>query len=561
MKSRLAALGVAGVGARTFHSAALAQLHHFAPGVGRADPADEGAAPPPDREHAAAAVQVPAGRRSRDRDRVGEGAADRRRTEYRRSLGEHEPPIPADLMATVYREYERRKAARGEIDFEDLLELAIRLHETDEQVRADVPRALPRVHRRRVPGRQPAPADAARPVARRPRRPLRRRRRLPVDLRVHGRLAALAARGRGAVPACDGRAARGNYRSTPEVLELANRLVPRLGGAEKVLRPTRGSGPGAGHSGASRRREAEDAWIAGEVEAARARRATPLEEMAVLARTNARLADFEEAFHDAGIPFQGSSLLERDAARRMLQLLERDGSTGVAARVRALAEEAGLLYSLPDKLGERELTRQADLARLVRLAAELDDGGADAVAGSWLSCAAASIPAAESARGVHLLTYHRAKGLEFDAVFLPRLDEKELPSKLAARRGPAEERRLLLRRDHAGAARARDHVVANGRARSSPSSAWRRGPSLRRREKREALVAADPELYDALAAWRKQRAKAEEIPAYIVFHNTVLAAIADAQPRSLLGARAVAGVGPSKLERYGEDVLGVVAAA
>ncbi len=50
----------------------------------------------------------------------------------------------------------------------------------------------------------------------------------------------------------------------------------------------------------------------------------------MLARTNARLADFEEAFHDAGVPFQGSSLLGRDAARRLLKLLDRDGSTGVA---------------------------------------------------------------------------------------------------------------------------------------------------------------------------------------------------------------------------------------
>ena len=72
----------------------------------------------------------------------------------------------------------------------------------------DLPRALPRVHGRRVPGRQPAPADAARPVARRPRRPLRRRRRLPVDLPVHRRLAALAARGRGALPGRDRRSAR-----------------------------------------------------------------------------------------------------------------------------------------------------------------------------------------------------------------------------------------------------------------------------------------------------------------------------------------------------------------
>src|SRR5207237_3490840 len=34
-----------------------------------------------------------------------------------------------------------------------------------------------------------------------------------------------------------------NYRSTPQVLALANRLVPRLGGAEKVLRATRADGP------------------------------------------------------------------------------------------------------------------------------------------------------------------------------------------------------------------------------------------------------------------------------------------------------------------------------
>src|SRR5664279_3174034 len=93
-----------------------------------------------------------------------------------------------------------------------------------------------------------------------------------------------------------------------------------------------------------------------------------LEEQAVLVRTNARAADFEEAFHDAGIPFQGASLLARDAARRLIKALGHGGATEVAAAVRALAEEQGLLESPPGKGGEREQTRQAALARLVRLA-------------------------------------------------------------------------------------------------------------------------------------------------------------------------------------------------
>ena len=46
-----------------------------------------------------------------------------------------------------------------------------------------------------------------------------------------------------------------------------------------------------------------------------------LEEVAVLLRTNARSADFEEAFHEAGMPFQGASLLARDAARQLLKAL------------------------------------------------------------------------------------------------------------------------------------------------------------------------------------------------------------------------------------------------
>ena len=557
MRSRLAALGVSGVSARTFHSAALAQLHHFAPSsVGRILPTKAlllrqiaNSLPAPFKFRPAGDLATEIERAKAQR--IGP-------TEYRYSLGAHSPPIPADLMESVYREYERRKAARGEIDFEDLLELAIRLHESDPQVRStfrDRYRAFTVDEYQDVNLLQQTLLELW----------LGDRDDLCVVGDDYQSIYAFTGASPGWLLGVEARyphaevvRLESNYRSTPEVLTLANRLVPRLEGAEKVLRATSGSGPepvlrGFADAGA------EDEWIAGEAKRLHGT-GVAFEEMAVLARTNARLADYEEAFHDAGIPFQGSSLLERDAARRMLRVLERDASIGAAARVRVLAEEAGLVYSLPDKLGEREQTRQADLARLVRLAAELDDGS--------LRCDefAAELrrrfdPGGNGVRGVHLLTYHRSKGLEFDAVFLPRLDEKELPTKLARDEDIPEERRLFY--------------VGITRARHSLAITWSRRPSIfigelgvdlraaapSARAKREAAAAADPELFDALAAWRKQRAKVEEVPAYIVFHNSVLAAIADAKPRSLSELATVAGVGPSKLERYGDEVLEVVAAA
>ena len=266
----------------------------------------------------------------------------------------------------------------------------------------------------------------------------------------------------------------------------------------------------------------------------------------MLGRTNARLADFEEVVPRGRASRSRARRCSRATPRgRLLRQLERDASTGSPSACGRLAEEAGLLDALPDKLGERELTRQADLARLVRLAAELDDGE--------LTCAgfAAELrrrfdPGGRGARGVHLLTYHRAKGLEFDAVFLPRLEEKELPSKLARTDAEiAEERRLF----YVGITRARRHLALtwSRNAEPVPRRAGHRagGPApasrARRRAREAARRAGRPRLYGALAEWRKQRAKSERaFPAYIVFHNAVLAAIADAKPRSIGELAAVA---------------------
>jgi superfamily II DNA helicase RecQ len=75
--------------------------------------------------------------------------------------------------------------------------------------------------------------------------------------------------------------------------------------------------------------------------------------------------------------------------------------------------------------------------------------------------------------------------------------------------------------------------------------------------------AAEPDdpLYAALKRWRLERATADDLPAYVVFHNSTLAEIAQRRPRSIAELASVPGVGPAKLERYGADVLAALAAA
>jgi DNA helicase-2/ATP-dependent DNA helicase PcrA len=564
MKARLAALGVAGVEARTFHSAALAQLHRYAPdSVGRILASKALLLRQIANSLPRAFRFRPAGDLATEIERA--KARRVKPSDYIGSLGEHVPPIPPDLMGKVYREYEQRKAARGELDFEDLLERTVHLLETDERARDDV--------RRRY---RAFTVDEYQDVNLLQQTLLDLWRGTSEELCVVGDDYQAIYSFTGAsphwllemterFPAATVVRLEDNYRSTPQVLELANRLVPRLGGVEKRLHATRPAGPEPALRSFGTP-ESEHAFLVAEVKRLAAE-GVPLEEIAILCRTNARLADFEEVLHDAGLPFQGSSLLAREAARRLLRLVVNAHTTDVAQRVRTLAEDAGWLTSTPDKLGEREQTRQADLGRLVRLAEELDDGE------RTLSEFAAELrrrfdPGGEGAVGVNLLTYHRAKGLEFEAVFLPRLDDKELPHRQA--RGAeehAEERRLLY--------------VGITRAKRSLAITWSRAPSpflaelgvaarvsvppgaKREREAtaQHAVAPTDSALYDALAAWRLARARLEAVPAFHVFHNRVLAAIAGARPQSRIELAEISGVGPAKLERYGDDVLEVVAAA
>ncbi|HEY5694013.1 MAG TPA: ATP-dependent DNA helicase UvrD2 [Gaiellaceae bacterium] len=531
LRSRLRALGVDGVRASTFHSAALALLRHFEGDPGRILATKAlllrrigNTLPMPFRFR-------PAG----DLATEIEWAKNRRLTPetYRDALGDHEPPLPPDLAHRVFREYERRKSAEGLLDFEDLLERTARLLETDEDARAAVRdrwRAFTVDEYQDVNLLQQALLDLW----------LGERDDLCAvgdDYQaIYGFTGAssdwLLALPRRFPHARVVRLER-SYRSTPEVLELANRLVPRLGGSAKTLAPTlpAGSEPVVG-PGIDVAQHVQRLQAAG----------LPLEEMAVLVRTNARTSEFEEAFHEAGIPFQGASLLARDAARQMLKALR--GRRGTAAEVvRDLAAQQGLLAETPDKLGEREQTRQADLARLVRLAAgfEGDVGGFVELLHERFG---------ESAGlGVHLLTLHRAKGLEWDAVLLPRVEEGELP----IRRGDVEEERRLF---YVGLTRARRHLLVTWDGKPSRFLAElgvrAAAPPQPRRER--PVLERTPTV-QALREWRLARARADEVPAYVVFNDRTLAELAAREPRTLAELAAVPGIGPAKLERYGTELL------
>jgi DNA helicase-2/ATP-dependent DNA helicase PcrA len=531
LRSRLRALGVEGVRASTFHSAALALLRHFDGDPGRILPSKAPLLRRIGNTLPGAYRFRPAG----DLATEIEWAKNRRLSPetYREELGDHEPPLPRDLAYRVFRDYERRKAAEGLLDFEDLLERTVQLLETDGGATAAVQerwRAFTVDEYQDVNLLQQA----------------------LLDLWLGGRddlcavgddyqaiygftgasadwLLALPRR----FPHVRVVRLERSYRSTPQVLELANRLVPRLGGSAKRLAPTLPEGPepvvGPGLDVVASVRQLHADGL-------------PLEEMAVLVRTNARTSEFEEAFHDAAIPFQGASLLARDAARQLLKALR--GRRGPAAElVGELALEQGLLSEVPDKLGEREQTRQADLARLVRLA-EVFAGDVDGFVEQLHERFGES-----AGRGVHLLTLHRAKGLEWEAVLLPRVEDGELP----VRRGDVEEERRLF---YVGLTRAKRHLLVTWDGRPSrflgelgveaaaPSPAKRERPALEQTP-----------TVQALREWRLARARADEVPAFVVFSDRTLAELAARSPRTLAELAAVPGIGPAKLERYGAELL------
>ena len=357
-----------------------------------------------------------------------------------------------------------------------------------------------------------------------------------------------------------------NYRSTPEILGTANRLAGHLGGHRKTLRATRESGP-APVIQALRDEAAEVAFVVSEVRRLKHAVGVAYEEMAVMYRINARSEPFEEAFAADHIPYQvrDGAFLRRPGPRAVLRRLQRE----VGAVADAVERATDALGFEPDgdreDDSEEEVTRQADLARLRTLAHEFAETHPNEGLATFLAELAERFSTERSGRGVNLLTFHRSKGLEFDAVFLPRLLDGELPFRSGRSRAPVEEERRLL---YVGITRARRFLSATwpaaaGKARSPFLDETLGGPERPAAPRSSVPVTVPPggPLFDALKRWRRERAEADGVPAYVVFHDSTLTEIAERRPRTPGELRTVAGVGPAKLERYGREVLDLVGAS
>ncbi len=568
LKTRLVALDVEGVDARTFHSAALSSLRwlweanagqplpdvidHKAPLIAPL----ANALPPPHkflpRRELAGEIEW-----AKNRMVPPEGYLD----ELTRSA--HEPPIPAELMLRVYQGYEHRKGSTGRMDFEDMLGLAVRMFDAYHGATAAI-RA--RFHAFTVDEFQDVnPLQAALLD-----RWLGRRQDLCVVGDDYQTIYTFTGASPGYLlgftdrfPSAQVVRLERNYRSTPEVLDLANRLAGHLGGFRKTLSSAQPSGP----EPVARSVPDDAAEVAAVVQAVGRLRDqdVPLEEIAVLYRINARSEAFEEAFAAAGVPYQvrDGAFLRRPGPRAVMQRMRHDAAGPVDQNVIAATDTFGFdPEAKPDS--DEEVTRQADLARLRSLAEEFVAAHPDGDVAGFVEELGRRFSTEHSGRGVNLLTYHRAKGLEFDAVFLPRLLDGELPFRSGrAKADPDEERRLL----YVGITRARRYLFltwpTDGKAKPSPflTELEVRSAVAPPRPAASAPVRQPPRggpLFDRLKAWRRSRAKADGVPAYVVFHDRTLEEIADRRPRDWADLAAISGIGPTKLERYADEILDVI---
>ncbi|HUR14699.1 MAG TPA: ATP-dependent DNA helicase UvrD2 [Mycobacteriales bacterium] len=605
MRHRLRTLGVEGVQARTFHAAALRQLGYFWPKA-------VGGAPPRLLENKFALVARAAGQlrpgTSEVRDLLSEiewaTCTLISPEDYTAAAKGRTPPYDAAVVAQVYDAYRDLKSSQGVADFDDLLlytagileEHPLIAEEFRSQYRSfvvdeyqDVTPLQQRLLDAWLGGSTElcVVGDAQQTIysftGATPEYLLRFRARYPEATEV--------------------RLVR-DYRSTPQVVELANKVLAHVP-SRLELRGQRPAGP-------------EPVYLEHPDEAAEAvavaRRCkeliasgVPPREIAVLYRVNAQSAAYEAALSDADVPYLvrgGERFFERPEVREALLLLrgqakarDADAPESLPDQVAAVLAVRGWTAEPPASSGAvRE--RWESLAALHRLAVEHADLDLSQFVGELEE--RASSQHAPTVDGVTLASLHAAKGLEWDAVFLVGLVDGTLPLVHADTPLQVEEERRLL---YVGITRAREHLMLSWALARSPGGRQTRkpsrfldglrttvvstaSPSVRGRARTPLtpvtcrvcggiLTAAparkrgrcdgcpadrDEVLFEALRSWRAERAKDLGQPAYCVFTDATLEAIAERKPGSVAALVEIPGIGQAKLDKFGDDVLSLVAA-
>lgn len=225
------------------------------------------------------------------------------------------------------------------------------------------------------------------------------------------------------------------------------------------------------------------------------------------------------------------------------------------------------LTSLDDSRGNADRsTHTDDLEALRRLAGLEPDPKLFEV---WLR-AALEKPTSAEGHGVLLSTVHRVKGLEWPHVVVAAADQGTFPHRLAELE---EERRVF----HVAITRSSvsTTVIAHkdsptqfldeleGRA-SAIAAPTRPAPEAKSRASAKGAAATKDEAFDdsvfeLLRSWRLDRARADKVAPFIIFHDSVLKAIAARQPTNLAELSSVKGVGAVKLENYGDEILSALA--
>jgi DNA helicase-2/ATP-dependent DNA helicase PcrA len=617
MRDRLGRLGVAGVQARTFHSAALRQVRYFAARL------FSGHELPELIESKVRLVGLAAARAgvSTDRTAVRDLAGE---IEWAKSSlvepGEYpaaaaksarDTPLDPERVAAVYEGYELAKRSGGVIDFEDLLRAAVwgieEHSDVAEQVHAqyrhfvvdeyqDVNPLQQRLLDAWLGGRDDLTVvgDASQTI-------------YSFTGASSSHLVDFPRRYAGATVFTR------DYRSTPQVVALANTVIAQASGELSKLRlelvGQRPDGP-APRLETFADEPAEAAAVAARC-AELISAGTPANEIAVLFRANAQSESYEEALAQAGVAYAvrgGERFFERQEIRRAMVALRaatRTISPGQPLRS-AVVEALRAIGWHPDQPPPGGAAREqweavAALVSLVGSVSTPVDESLEAFCEELSRRAVAQH--APTVAGVTLSSLHSAKGLEWDAVFVVGLAEGTLPTGYAKSSEALEEERRLL---YVGITRAREqlwlsHARARqpgGRARracrfvpmldsgSTPASSGRSAGRSNQRGPARVVIACrvcgaglvngvdrklgrcadcpsdlDEPLLERLREWRSLVAGQQRVPAYVIFTDATLTAVAERRPATAEELIMIAGIGPRKLSRYGDAVLALVGGA